>query len=95
MSDGKHYPGEVHRLCAHLALRIHLNNPGGREPTVTDRWLEICQAMIEKDGRTVGMIRAAIDWSQNNEFWRQEILGMGALRYRFVQLQQQAAGGKP
>lgn len=75
---------EVVDLCNHLADRIVAN--GSKRPTITDRWLNACRLMIDRDGRTPDQIRRAIDWCQDDEFWRANVLSMPTLRSRYDQL---------
>lgn len=79
---------EVEALCQHLADRIEAN--GSKRPTVTKRWRDAARLMLDRDGRTVEQIHAAIDWCQNDEFWRANILSMPKLRERYDQLRLQA-----
>src|SRR5690606_28090915 len=79
---------EVEALCQHLADRIQAN--GSKRPIVTKRWRDAFRLMLDRDGRTVEQIRTAIDWSQDHEFWRANILSMPKLRERYAQLRLQA-----
>lgn len=85
---GKQYPAEVHELCQHLADWIAKN--GGRPPTVGALWLQACDRLIRIDGIPAEDVRGAIDWSQQNEFWRGNILSMPKLREKYDQLRSQA-----
>ena len=42
--------------------------------------------MMRLDGRTASEIRDLIEWSQNDMFWRANILSMKKLRKQFDQL---------
>ena len=79
---------EIDQLCAHLAARIVEN--GNRTPRVGKRWREAARLMLDRDGLTVEQIHAAIDWCQNDEFWRANVLSMSTLRDKFDTLRQQA-----
>ena len=46
--------------------------------------------MIDRDGRTTDEIHAAIDWVNNDDFWRANILGMPKLRAKWDTLKLQA-----
>ena len=50
--------------------------------------------MLDSDGRTEREVMGAIDWSQNHEFWRANILSMPKLREKYDQLFMQAKRGK-
>jgi hypothetical protein len=80
--------GDVERLCAHLAGRIEAN--GANRPTVTQRWRDAARLLLDKDGRTEQQVQAAIDWCQDSEFWRSNILSMPTLREKYEQLRLQA-----
>ena len=79
---------DVERVCAHLADRITAN--GNRKPAVGAKWLNAARLLIDRDGITEEQIHAAIDWCQNDEFWRGNILSMPKLRQQFDQLRQAA-----
>jgi hypothetical protein len=79
---------DVDRLCEHLAGRIEAN--GSRRPNITRKWRDACRLMIDNDGRTEEQIRKAIDWSQDHEFWRANVLSMPKLREKYDQLRLEA-----
>lgn len=79
---------DVERLCAHLADRIEAN--GCKRPAVGKKWRDAARLMIDRDGRTEQQIAAAIDWCQDSEFWRSNILSMPKLREKYDQLRLQA-----
>lgn len=84
-SDGRE---DVDRLCAHLASRIEGN--GANRPPVNEKWRDAARLMIDVDKRTEEQVHAAIDWCQDNEFWRANILSMPKLREKYEQLRMQA-----
>lgn len=75
-------------ICEHLANRIEAN--GGKRPAVTKAWLDAARLMLDRDGRTEEQIHAAIDWCQDDEFWRANILSLPKLREKYDQLRLQA-----
>lgn len=79
---------DVDRLCEHLAARIVAN--GSKRPTITQKWRDAARLLIDKDGRTEQQVMTAIDWCQDSEFWRANILSMPKLREKYDQLRQQA-----
>lgn len=79
---------DVLRICRHLADRIESN--GANRPAITKGWLDAARLMLDKDGRTEQQVHAAIDWSQDDEFWRANILSMPKLREKFETLRLQA-----
>jgi len=79
---------DIERICNHLADRIEAN--GSKRPTITKRWRDAARLMLDKDGRTEEQIHRAIDWCQDDEFWRANILSLPKLRDKFDQLRLQA-----
>jgi hypothetical protein len=75
---------DVIDLCEHLADRIEAN--GSRRPRIGKRWHTAARLLLDVDGRTPGQVRAAIDWCQDDPFWRANILSMPKLRERYDQL---------
>jgi hypothetical protein len=65
---------DVNRVCAHLADRIEGN--GSKRPVITATWRKAARLMLDKDGRTETQLTIAIDWCQDHEFWRSNILSM-------------------
>jgi hypothetical protein len=80
---------DVERLCRHLADRIEAN--GCKRPAVGKKWRDAARLMIDRDGRTEQQIMTAIDWCQDSEFWRANILSMPKLREKYDQLRMQAS----
>lgn len=79
---------DIERICNHLADRIEAN--GSKRPTITKRWRDAARLMLDKDGRTEEQIHRAIDWCQDDTFWRANILSLPKLRDKFDQLRLQA-----
>lgn len=79
---------DVDRICHHLAQRIVAN--GNRPPAINAKWRDAARLLIDKDGLTEEQVHAAIDWSQDSEFWRANILSMPKLREKYDTLRQQA-----
>lgn len=80
---------DVERICGHLADRIVAN--GSRRPTVGKAWRDAARLMLDRDGRTEAQVHTAIDWCQDDDFWRGNILSMPKLRQRYDQLRLQAS----
>jgi hypothetical protein len=83
---------DVERLCRHLADRIEAN--GCKRPAIGRKWRDAARLMIDRDGRTEQQVMTAIDWCQDNEFWRSNILSMPKLREKYDQLRMQAGRAK-
>lgn len=49
-------------------------------------WTNDVRLMVERDKRTLPEIREVLLWSQDNYFWRTNILSMGTLREKFTRL---------
>ncbi len=79
---------DVERICVHLADRIAGN--GSKRPTVTKGWRDAARLMVDKDGRDESDVHAAIDWCQNDDFWRANVMSLPTLREKYDQLRLQA-----
>jgi helix-turn-helix protein len=91
---------DVERVCQHLADRIETN--GSNRPTIGKKWHDAARLMMTPkprgDGRTEDQVHKAIDWCQNDEFWRGVILSMPKLRAQYEALRlaaQRSPGGTP
>lgn len=88
---------DVEQVCRHLADRIEAN--GSKRPTITKTWRDAARRLIDRDGRSVEQIIRAIDWCQDDDFWRSNILSMPKLREKYDQLrlaaQRNGTRGKP
>lgn len=84
---------DVERICQHLADRIEGN--GSKRPTITKTWRTAARLLLDKDGRTEEQVHGCIDWCQDNDFWRSNILSMSKLRDQYDQLRLQATRPAP
>ncbi|MET8399603.1 hypothetical protein [Streptomyces sp900116325] len=84
---------DVERLCAHLADRVESN--GSNRPTITKAWRTAARLMLDKDGRTEEQVHGAIDWSQDSDFWRSNVLSLPKLREKYDTLRLQATRTAP
>jgi hypothetical protein len=84
---------DVTRLCQLLADRIEAN--GSRRPAISKKWRDSARLMLDVDQRTEEQITNAIVWSQDDLFWRGNILSMPKLRERFDQLRLAAKRSGP
>ena len=88
---------DVENICTLLADRIESN--GAKRPTITKQWKDAARLLIDKDGYTPDQVAWIINWSQDDEFWRTNILSMPKLRKQFEQLKLKSragtANGKP
>ncbi len=79
---------DVEHLCQHLADRVAAN--GSRRPTVTSAWRTAARLLIDTDGRTEAQVHTAIDWCQDDSFWRCNVMSMPKLRDKYDQMRLQA-----
>jgi hypothetical protein len=59
---------------------------GSKKPVRNKANRDAARLLLDKDGRTFNQVEAAIRWSQNNQFWRGNILSMSKLREKYDQL---------
>lgn len=84
---------DVEELCELLASSIHGN--GSKRPNITKGWRDAARLMIDRDGRTYSEAASVITWSQNDEFWRTNILSMPKLREKYDQLRLRMEADSP
>lgn len=72
---------DVERVCTYLADRIEGN--GSKRPTIGKSWRQEARMLIDKDGRSVDQIIRAVDFSQDDVFWKINILSMPKLREKY------------
>jgi hypothetical protein len=75
---------DVERVCQHLADRIVAN--GSKRPQITETWRKQARLLMDKDGRTEEQVHNAIDWCQNDQFWRANVMSMPTLRSQYDRL---------
>lgn len=75
---------DVEKICEHLADRIAAN--GSKRPPINAAWRTAARLLLDADGRTVEQVLNAIDWCQNDTFWKANILSMPKLREKYDQL---------
>jgi hypothetical protein len=79
---------DVERVCRHLADRIQGN--GSKRPRITKTWRTEARLLLDVDGRTEDQIHRAIDWCQDNTFWRRNVMSMPKLRTQYDRMRLQA-----
>lgn len=84
----REYSNENHQACNLLADLIAQN--GSKRPEVTDKWLNDMDKLNRIDGREWENITKAIQWCQNDSFWRANILSPAKLRKQYDSLRLQA-----
>jgi hypothetical protein len=68
-----------------LFQKMLANNENAKQPNL-EAWANEVRLMREKDNRTIEQIQYLINWSQNDSFWKVNILSMSKLRSKFDQL---------
>lgn len=84
---------DVEAICLHLADWIERN--GSKRPTITKAWRDAARLMLDRDDRTAEQVMRAIDWCQQDEFWRANVLSMPTLRKQYDRLRLAAQRGSP
>lgn len=74
------------QLSEKLQQHILDNNPKARTPKDLQKWAGEFDKMIRIDGRSIDEIKAVIEFSQSDSFWKSNILSAGKLREKFDQL---------
>lgn len=77
------------RLVVRLLERIKANNAKFREPN-RQAWCKDIGLMLKRDGRTPEEVERVIDFAQQDEFWRCNILSAYSLRRQFDRLYMQS-----
>jgi hypothetical protein len=72
-------------MSQQLFSMILENNENAKKPNMK-KWANEFRLMREQDKRTEEQIRYLIDWTQNDSFWKSNILSPSKLRKQFDQL---------
>lgn len=81
---------DVVEILDYLDQRISENDPERNLPKRIKRNVDAARLLLDKDGKTIEQVKAAIDFSQTDEFWRVNILSMSKLREKYDQLRLKA-----
>lgn len=84
----KNVPIESIELAKLLATLIEKN--GSKVQGTIDAWAKTIDLMNRVDGRSWVEIRGAIEWCQNDEFWRSNVLSADKLRKQYDRMRLQA-----
>lgn len=84
---------DVESLCTLLADRIEAN--GSKRPNIGKGWRDAARLMLDRDGRDHTEATRLIDWSQQDNFWRTNILSMPKLREKYDQLRLRMEADSP
>lgn len=70
------------RLAELFFNKILENNPGHKKPNL-EKWAHDIRLIRERDKRSEKQIEYLINWTQNHEFWRANVLSPTKLRKQF------------
>lgn len=80
LSSAKPPREEVELLCKRLHDRIVGN---GSKSVVTEAWRTAARLMLDRDERDLDKALLLIDWCQDDNFWRGNILSMAKFRAKY------------
>lgn len=75
---------DVEEVLDHLEASVTAR--GARRPSRNKQARDAARLLIDRDGKTVTQIKAAIDFADNDSFWRKNILSMPTLRKQYDRL---------
>lgn len=81
---------EYIRLSQLLAELVHEHGYDDPSPAEVEMWPKEIRLMVERDGRTLEEIEAAIRWSQRHSFWCGNVRSTASLRRNFREMRAQA-----
>lgn len=82
-----------YQLANKLYQKILIDDPSFKQPNM-NTWSDSIRLMMEQDNRTVEAIEYLIDWSQENPFWKSNILSTKKLREKATTLIRQIKADK-
>lgn len=82
VKDGKVPESCAYCLSIELSDQIVKNNPKAKHVNI-EKWSKTMDLMLWKDNRHPNEIRQIIKWSQNDGFWRRNILSPKQLRAHY------------
>ncbi|OXS70209.1 hypothetical protein B1B04_18775 [Lysinibacillus sp. KCTC 33748] len=82
-----------YQLANRLYQKILIDDPSFKQPNM-NTWADSIRLMMEQDNRTVEQIEYLIDWSQENQFWKSNILSTKKLREKATTLIRQIKADK-
>jgi hypothetical protein len=78
-------PGPV-ALCRRLAELMLANDPKAKTYPESKSWLDAARLLVDSDGRHFEEALAVLEWSQQDEFWRTNVLSMPTFRKQYPRL---------
>lgn len=90
MSENKFSDDAEETILTKLLVKMMLdNNPNARVPRTEkqkERWIDALEKTHRLDGYSYEQIKSVIIWSQNNDFWKSNILSTTKLREKMPTL---------
>jgi hypothetical protein len=74
-----------YEAAEHLLKLMLENNPAARKPDLK-KWANEVRLMRERDNRSIEDIHSLIKWTQQDSFWKNNILSISKLRTKWDQL---------
>jgi hypothetical protein len=62
------------------------NDPKAKVEPESKRWLDAARLLVDADGRHFEEALAVLEWSQQDEFWRTNVLSMPTFRKQYPRL---------
>lgn len=87
--------GDVAALCDRLATRIEANS--AKPVGAGAKWRDSARLLLDRDNRPLNEALRLIDWCQENDFWRSNVLSMPKFREKYdtLRLQAERDRGRP
>lgn len=79
---------DVDALCNRL-VELMIENEC-KPPTISEAWRTEARLLLDKDGRDFTKAMALLEWSQNDIFWKTNILSLPTFRKQYEQLRLKA-----
>lgn len=79
-------PEVVVRLSERLANHVRANDPKADPQPTSERWLTDMRLLLADRAGDVAEVERIVDWCQQDDFWRSNVLSPGKLRKQFTQL---------
>lgn len=83
-----------YELSEYLLKKIKFNFPTHKEPDLNS-WAECMDLIIRRDKRNPKEVKAVIEFAQDDDFWKTNILSVNKLRKQFDQLNAKRSSKQP
>lgn len=77
---------DVERLCQLLSERVRANGVRQAKGEITPAWRDAARLLLDRDGVSLAEALRVLNWSQDDDFWRSNILSMPKFREKYDQL---------